>query len=89
MNHARITGRNLEKFLDTKTKVPKMIVEDTDKTERDEREFIEIVVRVLRIVDGQVCFPIHNGMCGRCTFQRRCAGWTARAVSPLRFKPLA
>jgi putative RecB family exonuclease len=56
----------------TKTKVPKRIVEDTDRTERDEREFIEIVVGVLRAVDGQVFFPIRNGMCGGCAFQRRC-----------------
>jgi putative RecB family exonuclease len=57
----------------TKTKVPKRIVEDTDRTERDEREFIEIVVGVLRAVDGQVFFPIRNGMCGGCAFQRRCS----------------
>ena len=56
----------------TKTKKPKMIVEETDRTERDEREFIEIVVGVLRAVDGQVFFPIRTAMCGGCAFQRRC-----------------
>ena len=57
----------------TKTKKPKMIVENTDRTERDEREFVEIVVGVLRAIDARVFFPIRNGMCGGCTFQRRCA----------------
>jgi CRISPR/Cas system-associated exonuclease Cas4 (RecB family) len=56
----------------TKTKKPKMIVENTDRTDRDEREFIEIVVGVLRAIDARVFFPIRNGMCGGCTFQRRC-----------------
>ena len=56
----------------TKTKKPKMIVENTDRTERDEREFIEIVVGVLRAVDARVFFPIRNSMCGGCTFGRRC-----------------
>jgi PD-(D/E)XK nuclease superfamily len=57
----------------TKTKKPKMIVENTDRTDRDEREFLETVVGVLRAIDAQVFFPIHNGMCGGCAFQRRCA----------------
>ena len=57
----------------TKTKKPKMIVEDTDRTDRDEREFLETVVGVLRAIDAQVFFPIRNGMCGGCAFQRRCA----------------
>jgi putative RecB family exonuclease len=56
----------------TKTKKPKMIVENTDRTERDEREFIEIVVGVLRAIDARVFFPIRNSMCGGCTFGRRC-----------------
>jgi hypothetical protein len=56
----------------TKTKKPKMIVEETDRTERDEREFIETVVGVLRAVDARVFFPIRNSMCGGCAFQRRC-----------------
>ena len=56
----------------TKTKVPKMIVEDTDRTELGEREFMETVVGVLRAVDTRVFFPIRNGMCGGCIFQRRC-----------------
>ena len=58
----------------TKTKKPKMIVEGADRTERDEREFIETLVGVLRAVDARVFFPIRNGMFGGCTFQRRCAG---------------
>jgi CRISPR/Cas system-associated exonuclease Cas4 (RecB family) len=58
----------------TKTKNPKMVVEETDRTERDEREFIETVVGVLRAVDARVFFPIRNSMCGGCTFQKQCAG---------------
>jgi putative RecB family exonuclease len=58
----------------TKTKKPKMIVENTDRTDRDEREFLETVVGVLRAVDARVFFPIRNSMCGGCTFQRRCGG---------------
>ena len=57
----------------TKTKKPKMIVEDTDRTDRDEREFLETVVGVLRAIDAQVFFPIRSGMCGGCSFQRRCS----------------
>jgi CRISPR/Cas system-associated exonuclease Cas4 (RecB family) len=57
----------------TKTKKPKMIVENTDRTDRDEREFLETVVGVLRAIDAQVFFPIRNGMCGGCAFQRRCS----------------
>jgi hypothetical protein len=56
----------------TKTKKPKMIVENTDRTERDEREFLETVVGVLRAIDAQVFFPIRNGMCGGCAFQKAC-----------------
>ena len=41
----------------TKTKKPKMIVENTDRTERDEREFMETVVGVLRAVDAQGVLP--------------------------------
>jgi putative RecB family exonuclease len=58
----------------TKTKKPKMIVENTDRSERDEREFIEIVVGVLRAIDARVFFPIRNAMCGGCAFGRQCAG---------------
>lgn len=58
----------------TKTKVPKMIVENTDRTDRDERDFLETVVGVLRAIDAQVFFPIRNGMCGGCAFQKRCGG---------------
>lgn len=56
----------------TKTKKPAIIVEDTDRTERDEREFLETVVGVLRAVDARVFFPVRNGMCSGCTFQRTC-----------------
>jgi putative RecB family exonuclease len=56
----------------TKTKKPKMIVENTDRTDRDEREFLETVVGVLRAIDAQVFFPIRNGMCCGCAFQLRC-----------------
>ena len=58
----------------TKTKVPKMIVENTDRTEGDEHEFIETVVGVLRAVDARVFYPIRTAMCGGCAFQRRCVG---------------
>jgi putative RecB family exonuclease len=57
----------------TKTKKPKMIVEDTDRTERDEREFLETVVGVLRSIDAGVFYPVRTSMCGGCSFQRRCA----------------
>ena len=56
----------------TKTKKPKMIVENTDRTDRDEREFLETVVGVLRAIDAQVFYPIRSSMCGGCAFQRRC-----------------
>ncbi len=56
----------------TKTKKPAMIVENTDRTDRDERKFLETVVGVLRAIDAQAFFPVRNGMCGGCTFQRRC-----------------
>jgi putative RecB family exonuclease len=57
----------------TKTKKPKMIVENTDRTERDEREFLETVVGVLRAIDAGVFYPVRTSMCGGCSFQRRCA----------------
>jgi CRISPR/Cas system-associated exonuclease Cas4 (RecB family) len=57
----------------TKTKKPKMIVENTERTERDEQDFLATVVGVLRAVDAGVFFPIRNGMCSGCAFQRRCS----------------
>ena len=56
----------------TKTRKPRMIVENTDRTDRDEREFLETVVGVLRAIDAQVFYPIRSSMCGGCAFQRRC-----------------
>jgi putative RecB family exonuclease len=55
-----------------KTKSPKMVVEETSRTERDEQEFLETVVGVLRAIDAQAFFPIRTSMCGGCPFQRRC-----------------
>ena len=57
----------------TKTKKPKMIVENTERTERDEQDFLATVVGVLRAVDAGVFYPVRTGMCGGCTFQRRCS----------------
>ncbi|MGB8297475.1 MAG: PD-(D/E)XK nuclease family protein [Polyangia bacterium] len=57
----------------TKTKKPAMIVEDTERGDKDIRDFMATVVGVLRAVDAGVFFPIRNGMCGGCAFQRRCA----------------
>jgi putative RecB family exonuclease len=57
----------------TKTKKPKMIVENADRTDRDEREFLETVVGVLRAIDAGVFYPVRTSMCGGCSFQRRCA----------------
>jgi hypothetical protein len=56
----------------TKTRLPKMIVEDTDRTEWDEREFLETLVGVLRAIDACVFYPVRNSMCGGCTFQNLC-----------------
>ena len=67
-----VIGLEVHVQLLTKTKKPKMIVENTDRTERDEREFLETVVGVLRAIDAQVFFPIRNGMCGGCAFQKAC-----------------
>ncbi len=57
----------------TKTKTPKMIVENTDRTERDEQDFMATVVGVLRAVDAGVFYPVRTSMCGGCAFQRRCS----------------
>jgi putative RecB family exonuclease len=57
----------------TKTKKPKMIVENTDRTERDEQDFLATVVGVLRAVDAGVFYPVRTSMCGGCAFQRRCS----------------
>ena len=57
----------------TKTKKPAMVVENTERGDRDIQDFMATVVGVLRAVDAGVFYPIRSSMCGGCAFQRRCA----------------
>ena len=58
----------------TKTRKPAMVVENTERGDKDIRDFMATVVGVLRAVDAGVFFPVRTSMCGGCAFQRRCRG---------------
>ena len=58
----------------TKTKVPTLVVEDTDRDEKAIQEFLATTVGVLKAVDAGVFFPIRTTMCTGCPFQRQCEG---------------
>lgn len=53
----------------TKTKVPALIVEETERGERDIQDFIATTVGVLRAVDAGVFFPVRTNMCVGCPFR--------------------
>jgi CRISPR/Cas system-associated exonuclease Cas4 (RecB family) len=57
----------------TKTKKPAMLVENTERGDRDIQDFLAVTVGVLRAVDAGAFFPLRNSMCNGCAFQRRCA----------------
>ena len=56
----------------TKTRKPAMVVENTERGDRDIQDFMATVVGVLRAVDAGVFYPVRTSMCGGCAFQRRC-----------------
>jgi putative RecB family exonuclease len=57
----------------TKTKKPAMVVENTERGDKDIQDFLATVVGVLRAVDAGVFYPVRTSMCGGCAFQRRCS----------------
>jgi putative RecB family exonuclease len=56
----------------TKTKKPAMIVENTERGDKDIQDFMATVVGVLRAVDAGVVYPIRSSMCSGCAFQKAC-----------------
>ena len=56
----------------TKTKKPAMVVENTERGDKDIQDFIATVVGVLRAVDAGVFYPVRTSMCGGCAFQKAC-----------------
>ena len=56
----------------TKTKKPAMLVENTERGDKDIRDFMETVVGVLRAVDAGCFYPIRSSMCGGCAFKKAC-----------------
>jgi putative RecB family exonuclease len=58
----------------TKTKKPAMVIENTERGDKNIQDFLATVVAVLRAVDAGVFYPVRSTMCGGCAFQRRCSG---------------
>jgi putative RecB family exonuclease len=56
----------------TKTKKPAMVIENTERGDKDIQDFLATVVGVLRAVDAGCFYPMRSSMCGGCAFQRRC-----------------
>jgi putative RecB family exonuclease len=56
----------------TKTKKPAMVVENTERGDKDIQDFMATVVGVLRAVDAGVFYPVRTSMCGGCAFQKAC-----------------
>ena len=56
----------------TKTKKPAMVVENTERGDKDIQDFMATVVGVLRAVDAGCFYPIRSSMCGGCAFQKAC-----------------
>ncbi len=55
-----------------KTKEPKMILIDAERRADDIRDFLTIVVGVLRAVDAGSFYPVRTCRCSGCPFQQRC-----------------
>lgn len=57
----------------TKTKEPKMVVVDAERSARDVDDFLGTVVGVLRAVDVGSFYPMRTCKCAGCPFQRSCS----------------
>jgi putative RecB family exonuclease len=58
----------------TKAKRPAMVVENTERGDKDIRDFMATVVGVLRAVDAGAFYPVRSSMCGGCAFRKACGG---------------
>ena len=56
----------------TKTKKPAMVVENTERGDKDIQDFMATVVGVLRAVDAGCFYPVRTSICGGCAFQKAC-----------------
>jgi len=56
----------------TKTKKPAVYLEEIRRDERDEMDFLAIVVGVLKAMDAGVSFPIRGWACKSCPYQAAC-----------------
>ena len=57
-----------------KTKVPKLMVHDLVRGERDQREAVVIVCRVLQAIRAGAFWPAPGWGCKSCEYRRRCRG---------------
>ena len=57
----------------TKTKKPALYLEELRRDEQDEKEFLEIVVGVLKAIDAGVSYPVRGWQCRSCPYQAACS----------------
>jgi hypothetical protein len=50
-----------------------MVIENTERGDKNIQDFLATVVGVLRAVDAGVFYLVRGSMCGGCAFQHRCA----------------
>ena len=58
----------------TKTKVPKLLVHDVTRQERQQVEAVVIVCRVLQAIRAKAFWPSPGWACRECEFRRQCRG---------------
>jgi hypothetical protein len=58
----------------TKTKVPKMLVHDLQRSEREQVEAVTIVCRVLGAIRAGAGWPNPGWACKDCEFRKECRG---------------
>ena len=58
----------------TKTRVPKLLVHDLVRCEREQREAVVIVCRVLQAIRAGAFWPAPGWACKTCEYRQRCRG---------------
>jgi uncharacterized protein YdbL (DUF1318 family) len=58
----------------TKTKVPKMLVHELVRTEREQQEAVGVVCQVLKAIRAGAFWPALGWSCKECEFRNRCRG---------------
>lgn len=67
-----VNDPELKLVVTTKTKTPAVQIETVTRTERDERELVDIVASFLRACDAGVDHPLRGWQCRSCPYAGRC-----------------